>query len=953
MKKRNNIKFSKSNNDAFDKIDLKFPEHGRIGIQGLTEIEAYDFSQILLDFKKSTAGSIWIDEEDVLSYSKEQAEGYRKNKIGLLLKNPRMLISLSVLENVEYPLWLKNDKDAEAKATKELTSLGLSSCRNQMPYDLSKENLQKASLARAIAKDSKVILANDPFSFLSEESAKEIAELLKEESKKRLIILECSKTSAINPYLDFSIVYENKSLISSIPLSESAESNIKTPNTKHKDSLESKHSFSIAWKNWTRNKFLLSATILTSGLAIAFSGVYSLLKLKSDTSLTADSIISQKEDYCSLSNYYEIGDSKQSAFFSDSNVDSLSKKFSLPFLKVIQDYTPAAYYEDNPVFTERKYNPDSADGINESYFDLRNMDYRYACLDSREKLPSDYKLIAGRLPEKDNEIRLTDFQAEVLNYTSGKRELSPNSLLNKKITLCNTNRKQILPELTITGVLDTVYDSKDFKEFKDYCLNQKTDISSNKVVKDERNKLYNLKKDSYINIFFVSRNVFEDLKKSYCSHYYDNRTNNYFILDQKPWLPNDSESYNYEYLRDANKKKIQLFQDSNYDSDDFLSLSLQSYIRGLKDADKLDQERNIVIPKKFLEQGATTDFTYTGSPYDFFYDFIRFPIHTYSIDYYKNAINEKEFDFETEALNYYKSLNTSVPSIIPEEDKPKIYEQYLTKVFEYGIPDYSVPGESKAFSEIYSLGRKRLSYYRNYYKDSIFSERDFSYQYNDKETNENKILPFRLSGLTLISTNSKLRYPIRKEETLSKIYYDGGATYSTVLTPITNRTSLRELISRQSSRYSNHNLYLIRNYSAYIEAANDKKQRLSTWFLILAVLSMIAAAILGFYFFKVSLLILSIDAYYQKCRGTTENEIRKEAIFSPLLTFLSSFLLSIAFRYIVNAILKSCLITGYPAFLLLSPGYIQILILLLLSLLLAILTSLPSLLDLKSKVERN
>ena len=824
-----------------------------------------------------------------------------------------------------------------------------------MPYNLSKENLQKASLVRAIAKDSKVILANDPFSFLSEESAKEIAELLKEESKKRLIILECSKASAINQYLDFSIVYENKSLISSIPLSESAESNIKTPNAKHKSSLESKHSFSIAWKNRKNNKFLLSATILTSGLALAFSGVYSLLRLKSDTSLTADSIIGQKDDYCSLSNYYAIGNSKQSAYFSDSNVDSLSKKFSLPFLKVIQDYTPAAYYENNPVFTETEFNPDSSDGIYESYFDLGNMSYRYACLDSREKLPSDYKLIAGRLPEKDNEIRLTDFQAEALSYTSGKRELSPNSLLNKKITLCNTNknRKQILPELTITGVLDTVYDSKDFKEFKDYCLNHKTDISSNKVVRDESNKLYELKHDSYSNIFFVSRNVFEDLKKSHCYHYYDTRTNNYFILDQKPWLPNDSESYNYEYLREANKKKIQLFQDSNYDSDDFLSLSLQSYIRELKDAGKLDQERNIVIPKKFLEQGATTDFTYTGSPYDFFYDFIRFPIHTYSIDYYKNAINEKEFNFETEALNYYKSLNTSAPSRIPEEDKPKIYEQYLTKVFEYGIPDYSVPGESKAFSEIYSLGRKRLSYYRNYYKDSIFSERDLSYQYNDKETNENKILPFRLSGLTLINTDLKLRYPIRKEENLSKIYYDGGATYSSILTPITNRTSLRKLISRQSSRYSNHNLYLIRNFSAYIAAASNKKQRLCTWFLILAILSMIAAAILEFYFFKVNLLILSIDAYYQKCRGTTENEIRKEAIFSPLLTFLSSFLLSIAFRYIVNAILKSCLITVYPSFLLLSPGYIQILILLLLSLLLAILTSIPSLLDLKSKVERN
>ena len=105
----------------------------------------------------------------------------------------------------------------------------------------------------------------------------------------------------------------------------------------------------------------------------------------------------------------------------------------MPFLKVIQDYAPVAYYEGNPVFTERKYNPDSSDGINESYFDLRNIDYRYACLDSREKLPSDYKLIAGRLPEKDNEIRLSDFQVEVLSYTSGKRELSTNSLINKKI----------------------------------------------------------------------------------------------------------------------------------------------------------------------------------------------------------------------------------------------------------------------------------------------------------------------------------------------------------------------------------------------------------------------------------------------------------------------------------------------------------------------------------------
>lgn len=163
MTKENSIRLSKNGQTKFNRIDLNFPKTGRVGIHGLNEEEIHDFYQILLCFQKPASGSIRISGEDILSYSKEQAEEYLRDKIGLLLKNPRMQMSLSVLENVAYPLWLKNDKDAEAKATKELTSLGLSSYRNQMPYDLSKENLQKASLVRAIAKDSKVILANDPF----------------------------------------------------------------------------------------------------------------------------------------------------------------------------------------------------------------------------------------------------------------------------------------------------------------------------------------------------------------------------------------------------------------------------------------------------------------------------------------------------------------------------------------------------------------------------------------------------------------------------------------------------------------------------------------------------------------------------------------------------------------------------------------------------------------------
>ena len=181
MTKENSIRLSKSSQTKFNRIDLNFPKTGRVGIHGLNEEEIHDFYQILLCFQKPASGSIRISGEDILSYSKEQAEAYRRDKIGLVLANSRMQISLTILENIAYPLWLKNDKEADTKAKKALEELGLSSLNQKKPFELSSEDLQKASLAQCIAKNAEVILANDPYSSLSKEEAEHIFSLLKEQ----------------------------------------------------------------------------------------------------------------------------------------------------------------------------------------------------------------------------------------------------------------------------------------------------------------------------------------------------------------------------------------------------------------------------------------------------------------------------------------------------------------------------------------------------------------------------------------------------------------------------------------------------------------------------------------------------------------------------------------------------------------------------------------------------
>ena len=944
MKKDKNIEFSKNNGFPYDRINLIFPERGRIGIQGLNEQETYDFYQILLGFQKPSSGSVRIGGKAILSYSKEEAEAYRREKVGLLFKDSMMQISLNILENVEYPLWLRGEKNAKAKARKVLEDLGLSSCLDQRPYTLAEDNLQKASLARAIAKDSKIILANDPFSYLAKDKAEEIIKLLKEQSKTRLIILDCMQTSEAIKFLDYSILLENRQPVSNIQLAEKEEK--KETEKERKSSLGFRHVLTMAWNHRKRTKALSFATIAVSSLALALSGVSSSLRLKTDHRLTADSVLAQKDDYCSLSNVYEVNGFTGFPNFSDSTVDALSKNLNLSFLKVIKAYSTIPYYEDKPIFSVKGYTGDSSTDNFTSYFERINNDYRYASLDSMDQLPDHYRLLTGRLPENENEIRLTDFQTEGIAYAGKNSNFDYDSLLGKRITLHYGDGPQVLPELTITGILDTIYDGRDFAKFKDYCIKEKDSVSSEKDIMEERERLIILKNESYINIFFVSKDVFNRLKRSNCFH--SDAYNDYFTLNGTAALIDDQNLHGFEYLRDSNKKQIQLFSDAGYDATDFLSLSLPSYVEAVRETENLDRKLDIVIPKKFLEKGAAADFTYKGSAYDFFHDFIRLPIHTYSIDYYKDAVDGKKFDRQKAASHYYAKEKTEVPSIISETDQQKIYEYYLSEVFSRGYPDYESKEEVKSFTDIYSLGKERISYYRDYYKNSVFSQRKFSYHYSDIVTGEAKSASFTLSGLTLIDTNYQVRYPIRQQEILSKIYYDGGSVYDNVITPNTGSNVLRKLIEKQSGSYLGHYRYQLINSSVW--GASDaiaEKNFLMYWFFAFSILFLSARIILEYFFLRKRMWLFSIDVPYQKARGTSRKDIRKESILRLLFVFLPSFFFSIAFRYIDNRIIKACIAKQYPAFLLLNPGYPEILILFFLSLLITTLVSLPSLLNRK------
>ena len=113
----------------------------------------------------------------------------RNEKIGFVFQAFNLIPTLSVLENVALPLNYRGMPSAKriARSKAALEAVGLSARLSHKPYELSGGQQQRAAIARAIAADPELILADEPCGSLDSRSSKEVMELLRSRH-------ECGKT---------------------------------------------------------------------------------------------------------------------------------------------------------------------------------------------------------------------------------------------------------------------------------------------------------------------------------------------------------------------------------------------------------------------------------------------------------------------------------------------------------------------------------------------------------------------------------------------------------------------------------------------------------------------------------------------------------------------------------------------------------------------------------------
>lgn len=127
---------------------------------------------------KATSGKVYYDNKDILKYDDEKLSAFRRKNIGFVFQSFRLLLELTVKENIILPLLLDNKKIDEKLLEKIVSDLGLSDRLTHLPSQLSGGQQQRTAIARALINSPKVLLCDEPTGNLDQKTGENVTELL-------------------------------------------------------------------------------------------------------------------------------------------------------------------------------------------------------------------------------------------------------------------------------------------------------------------------------------------------------------------------------------------------------------------------------------------------------------------------------------------------------------------------------------------------------------------------------------------------------------------------------------------------------------------------------------------------------------------------------------------------------------------------------------------------------
>jgi len=192
---------------AVDGLTFSIDEGEFIVVVGPSGAGKTTLLNLLGGMDSPTNGQILVDKSQVHTFNEKQLTEYRRNEVGFVFQFYNLMPNLTALENIELAVEICKDPLSPHEILKEV---GLQERAGNFPSQLSGGEQQRVSIARSVAKNSKLILCDEPTGALDYQTGKKILKLLhhicKEKGKTVIIV---THNSALKDMADKVITIKN------------------------------------------------------------------------------------------------------------------------------------------------------------------------------------------------------------------------------------------------------------------------------------------------------------------------------------------------------------------------------------------------------------------------------------------------------------------------------------------------------------------------------------------------------------------------------------------------------------------------------------------------------------------------------------------------------------------------------------------------------------------------
>lgn len=418
---------------GMQKVNLEFSMGEFVAITGESGSGKSTLLNVISGLDTYQEGELYLFEEETSHYIVSDWEKYRSAYVGFVFQNYNIIDSYTVLQNVLLALEVQgyDPKKKKERALELIEKVGLSSHINHKASKLSGGQKQRAVIARALAKDCPIIVADEPTGNLDSKSAETVMKLLHDISAEKLVVVVTHDYDVVAPYATRKIKMHDGQVAEDKKFKKTEPINIEEPQTK---SMRLSTIFRFGLRNLTstpkRTIFLLFMQMI---VMLAFTLLYATIN-----SSLLDLSTSNQSNNVNVPDTRLLVEKRDGSSLTQSDIDYFEsiKEVDAVYEKALNFYNDIRMY----AFTE------TFDGA----YRYKDAEFLVTGTDAAELL--DATDFEGTMPQNVNEV--------IIDNSSGNFEIGDVVVLStQQYAYESFEEETIVAEFEITGITHKIHGS--------------------------------------------------------------------------------------------------------------------------------------------------------------------------------------------------------------------------------------------------------------------------------------------------------------------------------------------------------------------------------------------------------------------------------------------------------------------------------------------------------------